>query len=151
MKLDELIATVTESLRENGADPKLTAKVIADIEKAAAEAKTDKSETPKKTKYDWAVLVSDPEGVLKKLGTDLLLTGWVFQLESGANPATLPDRVKAAAVEFNNSRKGRRVPVTTIGETIQNVASKFWKSQPGRITRVKSKEPVYLVTTDNKI
>ncbi len=149
MKLDELIATVTESLRENGADPKLTAKVIADIEKAAAEAKNERTETPKKTKYDWAILVSNPTpNEVKSIDE---LTGWVFQLESGANPATLPDRVKAAAVEFNNSRKGRRVPVTTIGETIQNVPARFWKSQEGRITRIKSKEPVYLVTTDNKI
>lgn len=149
MTLDEFIATTVESLRENGATPDLIQKTVADLKKAAKEEKDARQrESAQRAKYDFAFLASDPKGVLK--GIDAL-TGWVFQIERDGNPATLHDRAVAAANTFNTSRKGRKRPVTTIGETVESVPARFWKTDDGRVTRVKTKTPVYLVTTTNAL
>jgi hypothetical protein len=146
MKLDELLAITNEAVLAAGGTKEMAGKVLDDIRKAAAEEKADRKETATKTKHDFAFLALDPEGLLAK-GT--ALQGFVFQIEKDGDPTTLLDRVKAAATEFNNTKKGRRVPVSTVPEAVENVAAKFWKSQPGRITRVKTKTPVYLSTVVN--
>lgn len=131
------IEQIEATLRDQKLDGKLIAKIVTELEAVAAEEKATK-ETGVKAKHDFAVLVQDTHG-------------WVFQVEAGSNVATLPDRVKVAATEFNNSKKGRKVPVSTVGETIENVPTKFWKTRAGETTRVKSKTPVFLVATDGKI
>ena len=147
MKLDDILATVQEAVLANGGTKELAAKVLKEIEAAAKEEKADRAATGKRAKHDFVFLASDPDGTIKSGA----LTGWVFQVEAGCNPAVLPDRVKAAAIEFNNSRKGRKQPVENIGQAVENVPAKFWKTNDGKVTRVKTKVATYLVTTDNKL
>lgn len=148
MKLDDILSTVQEAILANGGSKELAAKTLNDIRKAAEEEKGDRKATGPKAKHDFLFLASDPNGLLKDAQA---LVGWVFQVETGANPAGLVDRVKAAAAAFNNSRKGRRHPVTTVGEALEGVPAKWWKTDDGKVTRVKTKVPTYLVTTDNRL
>jgi hypothetical protein len=95
-------------------------------------------------KKQFCILVSDTKGELE--GKDLV--GWVLQIPEEDSPATVTDRITKAAYEFNQSPKGRRLPVKTIGEACESVSGKFFKDQKAW---VKTKVPVLLITTDNKI
>jgi hypothetical protein len=95
-------------------------------------------------KKQFCILVSDTKGELE--GKDLV--GWVLQIPEEDSPATVTDRITKAAYEFNQSPKGRRLPVRTIGETCMAVSGKFFKDQKAW---VKTKEPVLILTTDNNI
>lgn len=149
MKLDEILSTVQDAILANGGTKEMAAKAINEIRKAAEEEKAERKETAaKKSKNDFVFLASDPEG---KLGKDNAFTGWVFQIEEGGNPGSILDRVKLAADAFNQTRKGKKAPVRTVGETVQVVPAKFWKTDDGRKTKVKTKEPTYMVTTNNKL
>ena len=53
-----------------------------------------------------------------------------------------------AAYEFNTTKKGRLLPVKTIGEAMENVPAKHFKEAQ---VWVKTKEPVLLLKTDNKL
>jgi hypothetical protein len=139
MSTDEFISLTVQSLRENGATPELIEKTVSDLKKAKAEEAAEKANAPKqKNKTQFVVLVSKPAPG-QVAGKDQV--GWVMQIEESASPAVAFDRVVAAANAFNGSKKGKRVPVKTIGETLENVPAKFYK-EPGKVTRVKTRTPV---------
>lgn len=110
---------------------------------------SDKNEEEKekngepKVKKDYILLLSDPS---EKLTDEYL--GWAFQIDEDQNPGELVDKIKMTAGDFNRSKKGQKVPVNTIGETIQNVPSKFFKEYK---IYPKHKEPVYICLTNNKL
>ena len=136
MTTDEFITLTIQSLRENGATQELIEKTVAALKKAKAEEKAEKENAPKqKNKTQFVVLVSKTDGDSKDR------VGWVLQIEESASPAVAFDRVVAAANAFNGSKKGKRVPVKTIGEALENIPAKFYKEE-GKTTRVKTRTPV---------
>lgn len=102
----------------------------------------EKDKEPR-VKKEFILLLSDPE---HKITSEHF--GWAFQMEEDQNPGELVDKIKMAAGDFNRSKKGQKVPVNSIGETIQNVSSKFFKEYK---IYPKHKEPVYICITDNKL
>ena len=96
--------------------------------------------TPKK-KQQFVVVVSDPDKQIKKD-----LTGWVLQMDEDEDCRVVVDRIKNAAYNYNASKNGQRYPVSSIGQAIGDVKTKFLKHQG---VKIKTKEPVYIVTTDN--
>ncbi|MGX8716603.1 MAG: hypothetical protein ACSW8C_01280, partial [bacterium] len=52
------------------------------------------------------------------------------------------------AKAFNLSKKGRRYPVETVGETCENVPAKIFKEQK---LWLKTKTPVLIVPVDNDL
>jgi len=94
-----------------------------------------------KPKFQNVILVSDPKGVI-----DQELVGWVLQMPEEEDFRDITEGIKKAAYNFNASKKGNKYPVTSIGSAIEAVPNKFLK--PYNIKR-KTKEPVYIVTTDN--
>jgi hypothetical protein len=96
---------------------------------------------PPKEKQQFIIVVSDPN---KQIKTDI--TGWVVQVPESAPIATVLDRMHTAMYDFNASKKGRMCPVKTIGEGIESVKTKFFKA---RDIKIKTKIPVFVVTTDN--
>ncbi len=76
----------------------------------------------------------------------------MVQIEESASPAVTLDRVKAAGHAFNQSKKGRRVPVSNVAETLENVPRKFWKTdRADEKTLVKTKLACLVIPTNGKI
>lgn len=130
-------------MQQNEIDVRLVARIIEQVQK---EAEMVAAENPKEppVKKQFAIMVSDPEGVMPP--NDLV--GWVLQIPEDDSPATTEERVVRAAYEFNVTPKGRRMPVQTIGEACEVVPTRLLKEQQ---VWVKTKEPVLILRTDNKI
>ncbi|MGE9291227.1 MAG: hypothetical protein ACQKBT_09570 [Puniceicoccales bacterium] len=128
-------------LQRNELDVRQVSQIIEDINK-----ELDKEDEPKapQVKKEFSILVSDPEGKLE--GVDL--TGWVVQIPEGESPKMATEKIIRAAYEFNTTPKGRRYPVESIGEACESVTARHFKEQG---IWVKTKEPILLVRTDNKI
>lgn len=132
------------------ADLSATAEKYADIikdnmkpEEQLSDNKNNEKNNEPKTKKDYIILLSDPS---EKIKDEYL--GWSFQIDEDQNPGELVDKIKMTASDFNNSKKGQKIPVNTIGETIQNVPVKFFKEHK---IYPKHKEPVYICITNNKL
>ena len=101
---------------------------------------SDVDDTPKK-KQQFVILVSDPN---KQIKSDL--TGWVLQVPEDEDCRDVVKGIKSGAYNFNASKKGNRYPVSSIGQAIANLGSKWLKPYG---VKVKTKEAVYVVVTDN--
>lgn len=129
-------------LQRNDVDIRVVSRIMDDIE---IEIKNQVDEDrPPPVKKQWCILISDPQDSLR--GKDY--TGWIVQIPEDDSPATTQERLVNAAYEYNASPKGRRIPVQTIGETCEVVPARFFKEQGAW---VKTKVPVLMLTTDNKI
>jgi hypothetical protein len=136
------INKVAEILKRNEIDPKLLRQIIEELNALAqTEAGEDK---PLAVKKQFAILVSDPEGVLPKEE----LAGWVLQLPESESVETVEERVYRGAYDYNATRKGRQYPVKTVGEAIEQVPAKIFKETD---LWVKTKTPVLMLRTNNKI
>ena len=94
-----------------------------------------------KPKQQFVILVSDTNGIINK---DLV--GWVLQIPENDDVATVLDSIKSGAYNFNASKKGQKYPVSSIGQAIANVPNKFFKTNN---LKIKTKEPVQIITTNN--
>lgn len=131
------IAKVAEIIKKNRIDPATTRRIIEEMN-LAAQPDPEKEEKAPAAKKQWVILQNGPA------------LGWVLQIEENASPATVGDRIRAAAHAFNDSKKGRKVPVDSIGEALENVPARWFKTEENR-TSVKTKLPVIVVQTDNKL
>ena len=73
-----------------------------------------------------------------------LLNGDFYELKSGWQKIT--DRIFKAAYDFNASKKGRMLPVKSVGEALESASAKYFKESE---LWVKTKLPVGVVVTDN--
>ena len=134
---------VKHILQRNELDVRQVNAIIEDIEQ---EMKVIQEETPPtpRVKKQFAILVSDPEGVMPKVD----LTGWVLQLPEEESPMGLEEQIHKAAYDFNQTPKGRRLPAKTVGEACEAVPARIFKEYQ---LWVKTKEPVLVLTTNNQI
>lgn len=102
---------------------------------------TDSGDETPKVKNQFVVVISDPN---QTISSDLV--GWVLQMPEDDDISTVLDSIKKGAYNFNASRKGNKYPVKSIGEALNAVPSKFFKPYA---VKVKTKEPIYVVVTDN--
>lgn len=129
--------------------PDLSAEQIARlIEDLSLEAKTKDADDAKEppVKKQFVVIVSDPHGEIAALGKDF--TGWVVQIPEDDNPAVALERLHNGAYDFNRTPKGRRLPLKTVAEACEFGSAKIFKEHK---VWVKTKEPVMVVLSDNKI
>ena len=68
--------------------------------------------------------------------------GWVVQIEETENPNSVLEKLTAVKEAFNNSKKGRRLPVENTTEMFEAVPRKFWVEQK---IWPKHKERIYIV------
>jgi hypothetical protein len=129
-------------LTRNELDIRVVARIMDDIETEIRN-QVDEDKPPM-VKKQWCIMISDPAGTLH--GKDH--TGWVVQIPEDDSPATTQERIISATYDYNASPKGRRIPVQTIGEACEVVPARFFKEQNAW---VKTKVPVLMLTTDNKI
>ena len=118
--------------------------ILQDVNQELQQQEAEKEEKPPAVKKQFCIVITDPNRTLKP--TDLV--GWVVQIPEGDSPLTAPDRIIEAAYDYNQTPKGRRLPLETIGEACEVVSAKFFKEQE---IWVKTKMPVQVVVTANRI
>ena len=134
---------VAEILKKNEISPAILRRVIEEMN-LAVQPETGDDEKPPAVKKQFVILVSDPDGKLPKHD----FVGWVLQIPETESVATTLDRVFRSSYDFNTTKKGRLMPVKTVGEAIENVPAKAFKEAD---VWVKTKTPVLLLKTDNEI
>lgn len=134
---------VAEILKRNEISPAVLRRVIEEMN-VAAQPETGDEEKPPAMKKQFVILVSDPDGKMPKHD----FVGWVLQIPENESVATTQERIFRGAYDFNASKKGRLLPVKTVGEAIENVATKYFKEAE---VWVKTKTPVLILKSDNEI
>ncbi len=134
---------VAEILKKNQIDPAVLRRVVEEMN-LAVQPDPGEEEPKPPVKKQFVILVSDPNEKLPKVD----FTGWVLQIPEDESPASVQERVLKATYDFNASRKGRLYPAKTIGDALEAVPAKFFKDVE---LWVKTKEPVFVLRTDNEI
>ncbi len=138
------IAKVADTLRSNQLEPAVMRRILEQLNKLTEEAAKEEGEKPPALKKQFVVIVSDPDGVMPEQE----LAAWVVQIPEDASPLSLMERVHKAAYDFNATRRGRKLPVETIGEAFETIPTKQFSEAE---VWPKTKVPVLVVTTDNKL
>lgn len=134
---------VAEILKKNEISPAVLRRVIEELNLAAQPEGGDE-EKPPALKKQFVFLLSDPENRMPKHD----FVGWVLQIPENESVVTTQERIFRGAYDFNASKKGRLLPVKTVGEALENVAAKYFKEAD---LWVKTKTPVLVLKTDNEI
>jgi hypothetical protein len=137
------VSKVAEILQRNHLDPAVLRRIIEEINVVVQPDPAD-DDAPPPVKKQFLILVSDPEHKLPKDD----FTGWVVQIPEDESPVTAPERLFRGAYDFNASKRGRQLPVKTVGEALENVGAKYFKEAE---LWVKTKTPVLMLRTDNRI
>lgn len=135
---------VADILRRQHLEPAVMRKVVEEMMHLVDAEAAAKDDAPPAGKKQFVILVSDPDGMMPK--TDLV--GWVLQIPEDESALTIQTRVSKAAYDFNASRRGRLLPVKTVGEAIESVPAKHFGECD---VWVKTKTPVLLLRTSNKL
>ncbi len=136
------VNAVAEILKRNDLDPALLRQIMEELN-LAVQPEVDE-EKPPAVKKQFSILISDPDGKLPS-GE---FTGWVLQIPEDASVTSGPERIHKAAYDFNTTKKGRMMPAKTMADAIENIPAKHFKEQQ---VWIKTKAPVFMVTTDNEI
>ncbi len=137
------VSKVAEILKKNEIAPAVLRRVIEEMN-LAVQPDGVEDEKPPAVKKQFVILVSDPDGKMPKHD----FVGWVLQIPENDSVATTTDRIFRGAYDFNSSKKGRLLPVKTVGEAVESVPGKFFKEAE---LWVKTKTPVLVLKSDNEI
>jgi len=138
---------VKSIIERNEVEVRKRNQILQDIKHVLEQEAMDKEMKPPTLKKEFVIIVSDPLGAIARAYPGGI-SGWVTQIEEGESPQSALDKLHAAAYEFNASPKGRKFPVETVGEACETVKAKFFKDAG---VWIKTKEPVLVVATDNRI
>ena len=129
-------------LQRNEVDIRTVAQVLEDLnEEMKLQADEEK---PPPVKKQFVMMVSDPNGELPQQD----FTGWVLQIPEDDGVYVAEERLIRAAYNYNQSPKGRRMPVKSIAEICEHVPARFLKEEQ---VWVKTKETVFMLKTNNHI
>lgn len=132
---------VAEILKKHKLEPSTLREIVEEMNEITAPADGDDIKPPEQKKQ-FVILLSDKDGRLA--GKDL--TGWVVAIPENASPFSTTDRIFKGAYDFNASKKGRMLPVKSVGEALESASAKYFKESE---LWVKTKMPVAVVVTDN--
>jgi hypothetical protein len=134
------ISQVAEILKKHKLEPSLLRQIVEELNLATQPSAEDEAKPPVKKQF--VVLLSDPQGKLPKQD----LVGWVVQIPENASPHSTADRIFKGAYDFNASKRGRLLPVKSVGEALESTSAKHFKEAE---LWVKTKTPVAVMVTDN--
>ncbi|MDR2844475.1 MAG: hypothetical protein LBV28_00070 [Puniceicoccales bacterium] len=120
------------------------ARIIEELQKEEAALKEEEDEKEPAIKKQFVAILSDPEGEFE--GKEF--TGWVVQIPEDESVYTATEKLIQSAYEFNTTKKGRRMPVETIGDACEHIPPKILKEQK---VWVKTKEAIFILRTDNQV
>jgi hypothetical protein len=135
------VSQVAEILKKHKLDPSILREIVEEMNEITAPA-ADEDIKPPAPKKQFVVLLSDPASKLPAKD----LTGWVVQIPEDASPHSTTDRIFKGAYDFNASKRGRLLPVKSVGEALESGSAKYFKEAE---LWVKTKMPVAVVVTDN--
>jgi len=135
------VSQVAEILKKHKLEPELLREIVEAMNEVTQPA-ADEDIKPPPPKKQFVILLSDPEGKLPEKD----LVGWVVQIPENASPFSTPDRIFKGAYDFNASKRGRMLPVKSVGEALESASAKYFKDSE---LWVKTKLPVAVVKTDN--
>ncbi len=135
------ISRVAEILKKHKLAPSLLREIVEELNLITSPNADDEIKPPA-PKKQFVVLLSDPSGKLPNKD----LTGWVVQIPESASPHSTTDRIFKGAYDFNASKRGRLLPVKSVGEALESGSAKYFKESE---LWVKTKLPVAVVVTDN--
>lgn len=137
MKIDK---DIVEQVLCDYIDMATRVKIINDIEREVEQNKPEREKNPKKQFV--AIAVTDnPDFEEVPL--------FIAQIEEGDDHNTIIDRITHATAEHNNTPKGQKFPIDTLGGAMQETKRKFITEKK---VWIKSKEPVIIVrSNDNKL
>ena len=132
---------VAEILKKHKIEPSLLREIVEAMNEVT-QPEGDEDIKPPAQKKQFVILLSDMDGKLPKKD----LTGWIVQIPENASPFSTTDRIFKASYDFNASKKGRMLPVKSVGESLESASAKYFKESE---LWVKTKMPVAVVVTDN--
>ncbi|MFI5337072.1 MAG: hypothetical protein ACHQ5A_09835 [Opitutales bacterium] len=135
------VSQVAEILKKHKLAPALLREIVEEMN-VITQPGADDDIKPPAMKKQFVVLLSDPAGKLPRNE----LTGWVVQIPENTSPHSTTDRIFKGAYDFNASKRGRMLPVKSVGEALESAAAKYFKDAE---LWVKTKMPVAVVVTDN--
>jgi hypothetical protein len=138
------INQVAEIMKRNAVDPALLRQIMEELQMVVQQ-DDGSEEKPPPVKKQYCILVSDPEG---RLPEKQEFAGWVLQIPEDESVASAAERIFRATYEFNTTKRGRLLPAKTVGEALEHVPAKHFKEAE---VWVKTKTPVLMLRTDNKI
>ena len=138
------IETLKFILQRNEPDIRKIAEIMQEVEMEIKAEEEEKALRPPPIKKQFVMMVSDPDGSLKKKD----IVGWIAQIPEDDDIATASSRIHGAAYDFNTTPKGIRMPVETVGEACEIIPAKFFKEQN---IWIKSKTPLLVLPIENKI
>lgn len=137
------ISKAAEIIKGEQVEPASLRRIIEKMN-LAVQPEGAETEKPPAVKKQFVIVISDPEGKLPKDN----FVGWVVQIAESESPSSTLDRIFRSSYDYNTTKKGRLLPVKTVGEAIEAVPAKFLKEAE---VWVKTKTPVLVVRTNNEI
>ncbi len=116
------LSSVAEALKLANVPSAQSREVIEALKAKAAADEADKPEKAPRQKTQLVVL-----NLAMVEGQPNESLGYVVKIPEDASPMTALERVHAAAHAFNASKKGRLLPVKSLGEVFESVSARFFK------------------------
>jgi len=135
------VSQVAEILKKRKLGPELLREIVEEMNEVT-QPDADAPIVAPPPKKQFVILLSDPEGKLPNKD----MVGWVLQIPENASPFSTVDRVCKGAYDFNASKRGRMLPVKSIGEALESASAKYFKEAE---LWIRTKLPVAVVKTDN--
>lgn len=135
------VSQVAEILKKHKLEPSLLREIVEAMNEIT-QPSADEDIKPPAPKKQFVILLSDMDGKLPPKD----LTGWVVQIPEDASPYSTTDRIFKGAYDFNASKRGRLLPVKSVGEALESASAKYFRESE---LWVKTKLPVAVVISDN--
>jgi hypothetical protein len=135
------VSQVAEILKKHKIEPSILREIVEAMNEVT-QPSADEDIKPPAPKKQFVILLSDMNGKLPKQD----LTGWVVQIPENASPHSTTERIFKGAYDFNASKRGRLLPVKSVGEALESGSAKYFKESE---LWVKTKLPVAVMVTDN--
>lgn len=135
------VSQVADILKRHKLEPSLLREIVQELNEVTQPGADDDIKPPP-MKKQFVVLLSDPAGKLPQHD----LVGWVVQIPENASPHSAADRIFKGAYDYNASKRGRLLPVKSVGEALESAGAKYFKEAE---LWVKTKTPVSVMVTDN--
>lgn len=139
ISLEQIEAT----LLERKIEPVKVQEILRDLTQAAEEEKEDrKNENGPKAKWEFLIVLNDPEGKIKDE-----VTGWVIQQKEGQDSGLALGKLVDAAKAQNESAKRKKNIISSFIDLFAFTKPKFTKENG---MHIKTKEPVRVFTVNGK-
>lgn len=138
VSLEQIEAT----LLERKIDPPKVQEIIKDLTQAAEEEKADRDSNSPKPKWEYVIVLNDPDGKIKDD-----FTGWVVTQQEGQDTGLVLSKLTDAAKDSNESAKRKKSLIKTFEDLFHALKPK-WTKEKG--LKIKTKEPVRVLKVDGK-